>query len=71
MASVCILMCFFSVLGHLKLSPQLLQVCGLPAFMVILLFFDDFSSHMYFFFLAVKMASVADKALNHHSTHSF
>ena len=40
---------FFSVLGHLKLSPQLLQVCGLPAFMVILLFFDDFSSHMYLF----------------------
>ena len=41
MTSVCILMCFFSVLGHLKLSPQLLQVCGLPAFMVILLVGDS------------------------------
>ena len=42
MASLCVFSCvFFSVLGHLKLSPQLLQVCGLPAFMVILLVGDS------------------------------
>ena len=33
MASLCVFSCvFFSVLGHLKLSPQLLQVCGLTHF---------------------------------------